>query len=421
MNKALFIFISLIFSTSQIWANSNARDYATSSEDEEIRVNPMLEIDTISELKSHPDYPFINLSKNIITYNGANWESFYKKLSNSNNNKISILHIGDSHLQADIATGKTRMLMQEKFGNAGRGIIIPFKLAKTNQPIDYSFNCSCNYTYSSLMKRPWRTSMRLTGVSFSPTSEKFNISINTSNRKTPNQHFYTLRIHVEGDLYVDDVITNNKSLIYEEDFIIEESQSDHTDIIFKEPQTSVQLSLSSIGKLTVFGVSLLNNSNGVIYNVIGNNGATYETYNRMGNMGQDCSIFNPDLIIVSLGTNEAFGTISDDAFYNTIANFVNDMKRFNPNTPILLVTPMECQRKGRINTNIKRLRDVIIRYGFNNNIAIYDWYEVAGGDGASSKWGTNQLMGGDRIHNTSKGYYLQGTLLYEALIHDLNL
>lgn len=421
MNKALFIFISLIFSTSQIWANSNAREYATSSEDEEIRVNPMLEIDTISELKSHPDYPFINLSKNIITYNGANWESFYKKLSNSNNNKISILHIGDSHLQADIATGKTRMLMQEKFGNAGRGIIIPFKLAKTNQPIDYSFNCSCNYTYSSLMKRPWRTSMRLTGVSFSPTSEKFNISINTSNRKTPNQHFYTLRIHVEGDLYVDDVITNNKSLIYEEDFIIEESQSDHTDIIFKEPQTSVQLSLSSIGKLTVFGVSLLNNSNGVIYNVIGNNGATYETYNRMGNMGQDCSIFNPDLIIVSLGTNEAFGTISDDAFYNTIANFVNDMKRFNPNTPILLVTPMECQRKGRINTNIKRLRDVIIRYGFNNNIAIYDWYEVAGGDGASSKWGTNQLMGGDRIHNTSKGYYLQGTLLYEALIHDLNL
>lgn len=421
MNKALFIFISLIFSTSQIWANSNAREYATSSEDEEIRVNPMLEIGTISELKSHPDYPFINLSKNIITYNGANWESFYKKLSNSNNNKISILHIGDSHLQADIATGKTRMLMQEKFGNAGRGIIIPFKLAKTNQPIDYSFNCSCNYTYSSLMKRPWRTSMRLTGVSFSPTSEKFNISINTSNRKTPNQHFYTLRIHVEGDLYVDDVITNNKSLIYEEDFIIEESQSDHTDIIFKEPQTSVQLSLSSIGKLTVFGVSLLNNSNGVIYNVIGNNGATYETYNRMGNMGQDCSIFNPDLIIVSLGTNEAFGTISDDAFYNTIANFVNDMKRFNPNTPILLVTPMECQRKGRINTNIKRLRDVIIRYGFNNNIAIYDWYEVAGGDGASSKWGTNQLMGGDRIHNTSKGYYLQGTLLYEALIHDLNL
>lgn len=96
------------------------------------------------------------------------------------------------------------------------------------------------------------------------------------------------------------------------------------------------------------------------------------------------------------------------------------MRNFNPEAPILLVTPMECQRKGQINTNIKRLRDIIIQFGENNNIATYDWYEVAGGYGASNKWVANKLMGSDRIHNTSKGYTLQGTLLYDVLIHDLN-
>ena len=425
MNKfILTIIINIIFFSVQ-GANLGARqlqndDLDTIDSSEDIRVNPDIETDVIDEEKTHPDYPFIKLNKNVITYNGANWDRFYNKLSNATDNKISILHIGDSHLQADIATGKTRIMLQEKFGNAGRGIIIPFKLAKTNEPVDYSIKCSGSYSYSSLMKRPWKTKLKLTGASISPNSEIFSLTINTSSKQTPVQQFNTLRLHIDGDLYIDDVKVNNNTLIFGEDYTIEESQSDHTDIVFNQPQTSVQLSLSSIGKITFYGASLLTNSNGIIYNVIGNNGAAYDSYNRMGDMGQDCSIFNSDLIIISLGTNEAFGNISDESFYNTIAKFVDDMRNFNPEAPILLVTPMECQRKGQINTNIKRLRDIIIQYGENNNIATYDWYEVAGGYGASNKWVANKLMGSDRIHNTSKGYTLQGTLLYDVLIHDLN-
>lgn len=384
---------------------------------EDIRINPEIEVDSFIDDKKHPDYNFINLTKNKIIFNNANWDEFYDKLSKSSSNTISILHIGDSHLQADIATGKTRMLLQEKYGNAGRGIIIPFKLAKTNEPFDYSIKCSGSYSYSSLMKRPWQTKLKLTGASISPSSEKFNLTISTNSKNTPIQEFKTLRIHVDGDLYIDDVKVNNKTLELDEDYFIEESQPDHTDIIFKNPHTSAQLSLSSSGRLTIFGVSLLTNTNGVIYNVIGNNGAAYDSYNRMGDMGQDCSIFNPDLIIISLGTNEAFGSISDENFYNSIAKFVDDMRNFNENACILLTTPMECQKNGRINSNIKRLRDVIIQYAATNNIAVYDFYEIAGGYGASQKWYSNKLMGGDKIHNTSKGYNLHGTLLYDALIN----
>ena len=425
MNKIILSLIICIISISaqgrSLVSNHIENDNIDTTDSyEDIRVNPEIETYVLVEEKSHPDYPFIKLNKNVITYNGANWESFYNKLLSASDKKISILHIGDSHLQADIATGKTRIMLQEKFGNAGRGIIIPFKLAKTNEPVDYSIKCNGGYSYSTLMKRPWKTKLKLTGASISPNSEKFSLSINTSSKHTPIQQFNTLRLHIDGDLYIDDVKVNNSTLIFGEDYTIEESQSDHTDIIFNQPQTSVQLSLSSIGKITFYGASLLTNSNGIIYNVIGNNGAAYDSYNRMGDMGQDCSIFNSDLIIISLGTNEAFGNISDEAFYNSIAKFIDDMRNFNPNVPILLVTPMECQRKGQINTNIKRLRDVIIQYGENNNIATYDWYEVAGGYGASNKWVANKLMGADRIHNTSKGYTLQGTLLYDAIIHDLN-
>ena len=120
MNKfILTIIINIIFFSVQ-GANLRARqlqndDLDTIDSSEDIRVNPDIETDVIDEEKTHPDYPFIKLNKNYISYNGANWDKFYNKLLNASDNKISILHIGDSHLQADIATGKTRIMLQEKF------------------------------------------------------------------------------------------------------------------------------------------------------------------------------------------------------------------------------------------------------------------------------------------------------------------
>lgn len=52
--------------------------------------------------------------------------------------KINIVHIGDSHIQADYLTNETRTLFQQTFGNGGRGFIFPFRIANTNNPINYS-------------------------------------------------------------------------------------------------------------------------------------------------------------------------------------------------------------------------------------------------------------------------------------------
>ena len=423
MRKIIILTIIFLSAINNINATSIISSNGTLNtiDEDSIRINVIIESDSSIIEQKHSEYSFINLAHNKIIYNQTDsiWSNFFSKLSKSASQQISILHIGDSHLQADIATGKTRVLLQNRFGDAGRGIISPLKIAKTNQPVDYSFSCSNKYTYSSMMKRPWRTTLKLTGASFSPSSEKFNINISSGSKTIESQPFTILRLHIEGDLYIDEVIVNSIPLQCDIDYTIEESQPDHTDIIFSKPVTQANLSLSSIGKITIFGASLLNNNNGVIYNVIGNNGATYDSYNRMGDMGNDCSIFSPDLIIVSLGTNEAFGSISDESFYNSIDKFVTDMQASNPNKPILLVTPMECLRKGQINTNCKRLRDVILTYGVENNIAVYDWYEVAGGLGASKNWVSNKLMGKDGIHNTSKGYTLQGNLFYEILINEV--
>ena len=55
---------------------------------------------------------------------------------------LTIVHLGDSHIQAGYYSGKVMRLLQAQFGNAGRGWIAPFKLSRTNEPDDYFISSS---------------------------------------------------------------------------------------------------------------------------------------------------------------------------------------------------------------------------------------------------------------------------------------
>ena len=224
---------------------------------------------------------------------------------------------------------------------------------------------------------------------------------------------------------------------------------DYTQIILPEPQTSVTIDFASAGDLTVYGASLSGDRPGLFYHTIGNNGATYETYNRIGNVGAGIAPLNPSLVIISLGTNEAFGKLDQAAFVRSIDRLVSNIRSANPKALIMLTTPMECHRsvtttrkvkvrskgkngrKGRlrtvnrtsrsytVNNNIAPLRTTILDYARRNSLPVWDWYEVAGGKGASTQWISNNLFAGDRVHHTTRGYNIEGRLLYDALAEAL--
>lgn len=54
-----------------------------------------------------------------------------------NDKVVQIVFLGDSHIQADWLTGYLRKKFQEKFGNAGRGLIFPYAIANSNGPDDF--------------------------------------------------------------------------------------------------------------------------------------------------------------------------------------------------------------------------------------------------------------------------------------------
>lgn len=376
---------------------------------------------------------FINLKANSIKMNGDNWSVLGEDLARNAQfgGIFPILHIGDSHIQADAATGTTRELLQNVFGNAGRGLITPLKMARTNEPRDYRITSSTPWVTSKLMKTPWESPMMFTGVSITPMRNKFDLELGTvSSDKVKENPFCAIRLFYQGELTVDACISDGEKIFYTCEY------RDGCAILrFHNSVDSVTLKMSTDGNpydVHIAGAELLNSTKGILYDTIGNNGAMFMSYNALSDFHR-ISELSPRLVIISLGANEAFGVISDDAFEDTIDIMVKRVRKAAPDAKILLVTPIECQRRtgskrrGKkrpggfvVNSNVLRLRNVINRYGEDNHIPVYDLYEVAGGNGASEKWTSSGLMNQrDRIHLTWAGYELQGRLTYDALVKAL--
>jgi len=421
-NGLLKLLMLLIILSGAMAAYANTRQDIIDYEDDERAIR---EDSVVIEGWEFEDFDvkiprFVRLKDNDINMNGANWSDLRKKLSLHETIPFSIVHIGDSHLQADISTGYVRSQMQFDYGDAGRGLVVPLRLSRTNEPVDYFFKSDNSWAPLKFMSAHWPREMGFTGVSLLPGSSY--VSLNIGSRVTDSfSTFSDISLLHSGHVTINSVVLDDNTRI---DNPVVDYGTDVTKIILPRSVGNITINFTPGSDFALNGAYLSGHRPGLFYNVIGNNGATYSSYNRISGMGKDVARLQPDLIIISLGTNEAFGRFDLARMINSIDKLVRELRTNNPGFELLLVTPMECQRRSggvySVNANVKSVRDAIMMYGKDNKIPVYDWYSIAGGDGASTKWINEGLYGRDRIHHTVKGYKVQGFMLYDALTKALN-
>ncbi|MBR1804395.1 MAG: hypothetical protein IJ775_05785 [Muribaculaceae bacterium] len=384
---------------------------------------------------------FINNEVNHIIMNGDDWGDMRRSLKNSKSwtgGKWQVVQIGDSHIQPGIMTAQVRWKMQDKWGNGGRGLIAALNLARTNEPRDYYLKSSDRVKESSrLLSRTWTTEIGLTGVAVRWDSAFTQLSIRA---KEEGDEFSSVTLlHAPHGGYETAMVDGN--------VLVAKSLSPWASRVdLKHAVDTVTLGVPC--KSDFYGAIITNGKTGVMAHSIGNNGATYGTYLKVPDFAEQMKVLNPHLIIISLGTNEAFGNLS--GVEDNIHRLVTSLRKAMPGAHILLTTPMECQRKtsrqvaqqvkvggGKrrkaryktvyktvtgfaANSNITRVRDIIMTYGRNHKIPVWDLYTVAGGYGASGKWVSAGLMNpSDHLHQLEAGYELQGMLLADALMKEL--
>ncbi|MCC6637907.1 MAG: hypothetical protein IT278_09300, partial [Ignavibacteriaceae bacterium] len=224
-------------------------------------------------------FPFLRTSQNFIEWQDEKAaEVFFSKLANASNKKLRILHIGDSHLQADIYTGYIREELQKMYGMGGRGIVFPYSAAKTHSAYDYFTYSKGKWLFSKNTETSPLLQIGLAGYSISTTdpNANFKLVFSKTTLKSPKN---TIKIYTEKGVSMFDVVLKVNGVA---EPIILTSQDDQNRTVL---QATVDSDLESIevsfkksnDQQTAFicyGIMLEStNENGVLYASTGVNGA----------------------------------------------------------------------------------------------------------------------------------------------------
>lgn len=377
-------------------------------------------------------YTFIKQDSSYLHNDSLALLPLYKKLyelQSTGKGRVNIAHIGDSHIQADNFSGNVRQHFHLDFGNAGRGLIFPYRLAKSNEPLDYKTTSPVKWDYKRNVFMDQPMPIGISGYTIRTTDTAASILLWLKGQRTLNYGANKLTIfHERGpnsfDLAVYDTLHHELGFVN----MLSTSDTPYTSVLnFDSTYTKLIIRPcpkdSNQRSEQIYGMLLENGRPGVLYNMIGVNGAEFRHYNRSQFFAEQFSYLGSDLVIISLGTNEGFNykAFNAAAFYVQIDSLVSSIQRNNPGVCILLTTPGDsfkrAGRKGRVkNPAIVEVRNTIIQYAKDKNLAWWDWFEACGGYGAMAKWYAAGMADRGRVHYSRKGYEIQGELFYKAMM-----
>ena len=391
-----------------------------------------------------PSLPFIKDFLCVIKDSTNSMSAFINELNDLHNGKdtvINIVHLGDSHIQAGFLSGQTMRLLQNSFGNAGRGWIAPFKLSKVNEPNDYFISSNVKEWIAGRCvqlkpKCPWG----IGGIGIQTEAKNIDFNLIIAPNNGAGYCFNKIYMYRDYDAFPMIPLNMDKDSVNTLSYGNQAFDKIVVDTFFTSKLVDT-FSLRSVSSLNVklqqdsiftkktnsniyFGFMLANSNPGILYHSIGVNGAKYKDYTNREYVRQ-LAMLKPSLLIISLGTNESFGrNFSKVEFEAQIDSFIRLVVEEIPGTSLLITTPAESykrvysnkQRYYERNENIAKVADVILSYAKKEGIAYWDLYSIAGGNNSCKKWLDAKLFGRDRIHFSRNGYEVQGALLYKAIV-----
>lgn len=420
-------------------------------------------------------------NENIIL-NSEVMHSFYAKLAalqNTKKGQINIVHIGDSHLQGEEMSGKIRSLLQQKYGNAGRGFVFPNRLARTNGASDVRFKSNTVWKSYRNIYPVKNFQIGLSGLSLTTASKDFYIDLQVASNDSYFNKIKIITPHNESsigiakekillsekvlrpkkvvhrikrgetlseiaskyNLSIDDLkkanrikgnkIQMGKVLKIPSTQTVAKTVSKyqfvplpiiHTDYYdFFESEIPLNQVFFIANKLqdtySLNGIVLENGQSGILYHNIGVNGAKYSDFNKYDLFFKQLQALQPDLIIVSLGTNESFSKIPTQEYLAEIQQFNQRVIAVVADVPMLLTTPPPSQFKRKLDNNFAL--DYALQLLANakfNHYAVWDLYEQMAGINGVNRNFSNGIITSDKIHYTAAGYEKQATLFVDAFI-----
>lgn len=414
-------------------------------------------------------------------YNAKALNDFFQKLEKNEdqkNQKINIVHIGDSHIQGDLMTNEIRKKLQQKFGNGGRGLVFPYQLAKTNGSYNERFRSNRTWESYRNIHPVKNCPIGLSGIGLWRDSGGFVIEMNVKDLAykfntikiiTPqNQDMFDLAISSK----INSIQTTEPKIITHKIkkgevlgsiadkynvSIIEIKRENHLKSnniragrILKIPTKETKpktISMSEFVPLAIKtdsyshyynsenalsriflipnkeakdyelnGILLEKDAPGLIYSSIGVNGAKYSDYNKYPLFFEQLKSLQADLLVFSLGTNESYDHLDVEKYIRELKEFISNIRAQKIDAPIIVMTPPPSLLRRKPNTYIDDYARQIIDIAQKEGFAVWDLYDEFGGMSGIRQLKIQGLIGPDWVHYSKKGYEKQGDLFTQAFL-----
>lgn len=344
-------------------------------------------------------------------YNDTALHRFYAALQRADSQLVSILHLGDSHVQAGFLPEAVAAPLKNKFGDAGRGFVFPYNLAGTNGPGDYRWSSNAAWEAARNVDRGNTLMEGPAGILLRTSRSGATLSF----RSDPVTTIRVVECFYDGP----PMLTEGATV----------AADGRTALITMDTAVTA-FTLQWPAPLTFYGAVLKSGIPGVLYHGIGVNGAQFAHYNKTGgSVAAQVKALAPQLVILSFGTNEAFGGVTPAQLRQEMDATVTAIRENAPGACILFTTPPSGMMKKRQvpyrkkgsrkvhyrlsyarNPHVLVIRDAMIQYCRENGFAYWDLFQLMPQEKRFARgWS------GDKVHFNAYGYTLQGTLLYEAL------
>jgi len=383
------------------------------------------QMDTAKWLPPAPaHYSFIKYSENVIAQH-SRLDSVFKKLvalHATRKGVVRVIHIGDSHLQADGITSVLRNGFHDFFGDAGRGLVFPYQLANTNGPKDIHSSSNSSWKANRITNSESPIKTGIMGYGMVCGKETPSVCIYLKDENGVPGHFNRMQFFV-GKESADYLLTdssavkqvllsakdgaNSPSLLYESDSLL----------------SGLELTRKTSGDYFFYGVSLeRKDTSGVIYHTIGANGARYDQYGGSELFWEQLKALHGDIFILSMGTNEAQNQeLTEQSVVAICDTMIMKIHEIAPGAVVLITTPPgSYYKQKRPNAVLQKVTNGLIHSAEKNSAAYWDLYHISGGKKSAGLWKKSGLLGHDLVHYDPKGYHLQGQMLLSAFAKAYN-
>ncbi len=374
-----------------------------------------------------PERPFVNYATNRIVMNGDpdSWLSYHRKLDQlvfEGKGQINVVHFGGSHVQADMWTMEIRQRMQTLVPGirAGRGLIFPYSMARTNNPYWYEPTYTGTWSAVRNVTQADSSVLGVAGISVTTKDTASELKVRFRGEAYPGYTFDRVRVLHRMDSSFEVHAWDSDSTLRITRQVNE--REGYTEFVYDRIVDTLRLRFLRTDtvlqkQFTLRGIVLDSPDPGMIVHSCGVNGASTRSWLRCQDMPRELALLNPDLVILSIGINDAHDPDFSPSLYE--ANYRELIRRIRsvaPDAAILLTTNTDSFMKRKYpNRNAGSVRDVMLRLSANENVAVWDTYGVMGGEGSIKLWEKAGLAQADRVHFKREGYVLLGDLLFTAL------